>query len=105
MSTITKDERNGTGSGLGSLLLERLSVDYGIKSKLTFTIYPSPQVLTAFVELYSSAIFVHFDNIQIDVYKMNLDRFLIKVSQLIPSEIYLGSSCIHLFGCCQNGQK
>ncbi|CAN4110249.1 unnamed protein product [Withania somnifera] len=33
----------GTGSGLGSLLLERLSVDYGKKSKLGFTIYPSPQ--------------------------------------------------------------
>lgn len=36
----------GTGSGLGSLLLERLSVDYGKKSKLGFTIYPSPQVHT-----------------------------------------------------------
>lgn len=35
----------GTGSGLGSLLLERLSVDYGKKSKLGFTIFPSPQVL------------------------------------------------------------
>ncbi|AQK95810.1 hypothetical protein ZEAMMB73_Zm00001d011129 [Zea mays] len=34
----------GTGSGLGSLLLERLSVDYGRKSKLGFTIYPSPQI-------------------------------------------------------------
>ena len=34
----------GTGSGLGSLLLERLSVDYGKKSKLDFCIYPSPQV-------------------------------------------------------------
>ena len=33
----------GTGSGLGSLLLERLSVDYGKKSKLGFTVYPSPQ--------------------------------------------------------------
>jgi hypothetical protein len=37
----------GTGSGLGSLLLERLSVDYGKKSKLGFTIYPSPQVCTS----------------------------------------------------------
>jgi len=34
----------GTGSGFGSLLLERLSVDYGKKSKLDFTVYPSPQV-------------------------------------------------------------
>lgn len=37
----------GTGSGLGSLLLERLSVDYGKKSKLGFTVYPSPQVRAA----------------------------------------------------------
>ena len=34
----------GTGSGLGSLLLERLSVDYGKKSKLGCTITPRPQV-------------------------------------------------------------
>ncbi|RZC79842.1 hypothetical protein C5167_042418 [Papaver somniferum] len=39
----------GTGSGLGSLLLERLSVDYGKKSKLGFTVYPSPQVSTSVV--------------------------------------------------------
>ncbi|KAL3688837.1 hypothetical protein R1sor_015146 [Riccia sorocarpa] len=32
----------GTGSGLGSLLLERASVDYVQKSKLGFTVYPSP---------------------------------------------------------------
>jgi len=34
----------GTGSGFTSLLMERLSVDYGKKSKLEFSIYPSPQV-------------------------------------------------------------
>jgi hypothetical protein len=34
----------GTGSGFASLLLERLSVDYGKKSKLGFSIYPAPQV-------------------------------------------------------------
>ena len=46
----------GTGSGLGALLLERLSVDYGRKSKLTFTIYPSPQVSTAVVEPYNTVL-------------------------------------------------
>lgn len=52
----------GTGSGLGSLLLERLSVDYGKKSKLGFTIYPSPQVhrqscfSKALIHLFSMAI-------------------------------------------------
>ena len=35
----------GTGSGFTSLLMERLSVDYGKKSKLEFAIYPAPQVL------------------------------------------------------------
>ena len=34
----------GSGSGFGSLLMERLSIEYGKKSKLSFSIYPSPQV-------------------------------------------------------------
>ncbi|KAL2621704.1 hypothetical protein R1flu_001909 [Riccia fluitans] len=49
----------GTGSGLGSLLLERLSVDYGKKSKLGFTVFPSPQVSTAVVEPYNSVLSTH----------------------------------------------
>jgi len=36
----------GTGSGFTSLLMERLSVDYGKKSKLEFSVYPAPQVGT-----------------------------------------------------------
>ena len=31
----------GTGAGFGALLLERLSVDYGRKSKIEFAVYPS----------------------------------------------------------------
>ncbi|KAG0429375.1 hypothetical protein HPB47_023690 [Ixodes persulcatus] len=42
----------GTGSGFTSLLMERLSVDYGKKSKLEFSIYPAPQVHTANVRLH-----------------------------------------------------
>eukprot|EP00752_Nemacystus_decipiens_P005915 g5346.t1 len=49
----------GTGSGLGSLLLERLSVDYGRKSKLSFAITPAPQVATAVVEPYNSVLSTH----------------------------------------------
>jgi len=49
----------GTGSGFGSLLLERLSVDYGKKSKLDFCIYPSPQVSTSVVEPYNSVLSTH----------------------------------------------
>uniref|UniRef100_A0A8C0I654 Tubulin alpha chain n=1 Tax=Balaenoptera musculus TaxID=9771 RepID=A0A8C0I654_BALMU len=49
----------GTGSGFTSLLMERLSVDYGKKSKLEFSIYPAPQVSTAVVEPYSSILTAH----------------------------------------------
>jgi len=49
----------GTGSGCASLLLEKLSVDYGKKSKLDFCIYPSPQVSTAVVEPYNSVLSTH----------------------------------------------
>merc|ERR1712166_1628470 len=49
----------GTGSGLGCLMLERLSVDYGKKSKLSFTIWSCPQVATAVVEPYNTVLCVH----------------------------------------------
>ncbi|KAH9303539.1 hypothetical protein KI387_043901 [Taxus chinensis] len=51
--------RGGTGSGLGSVLLEKISVDYGKKSKLGFTVYPSPQVSTFVVEPYNSVLSNH----------------------------------------------
>merc|ERR1711906_10099 len=43
----------------GCLMLERLSVDYGKKSKLSFTIWPCPQVSTAVVEPYNCVLAVH----------------------------------------------
>merc|ERR1711892_652772 len=49
----------GTGSGFASLLMERLSVDYGKKSKLEFAIYPAPQVATAVVEPYNAILTTH----------------------------------------------
>merc|ERR1719453_2501563 len=49
----------GTGSGLGCLMLERLSVDYGKKSKLSFTVWACPQVATAVVEPYNTVLCVH----------------------------------------------
>ena len=49
----------GTGSGFASLLMERLSVDYGKKSKLEFSIYPAPQVATAVVEPYNAILTTH----------------------------------------------
>jgi len=49
----------GTGSGFTSLLMERLSVDFGKKSKLEFAVYPAPQVSTAVVEPYNSLLTTH----------------------------------------------
>ncbi|RNA03577.1 tubulin alpha-1A chain-like [Brachionus plicatilis] len=49
----------GTGSGFTSLLMERLSVDYGKKSKLEFAVYPAPQISTAVVEPYNSVLTTH----------------------------------------------
>lgn len=49
----------GTGAGFGSLLLERLAVDYGKKTKLEINIYPSPQISTAIVEPYNSILTTH----------------------------------------------
>ena len=49
----------GTGSGFTSLLMERLSVDYGKKSKLEFAVYPAPQISTAVVEPYNSILTTH----------------------------------------------
>ncbi|KAF7798888.1 hypothetical protein EIP86_010116 [Pleurotus ostreatoroseus] len=49
----------GTGSGFGALLLERLSVDYGKKSKLEFCVYPAPQLSSSIVEPYNSVLTTH----------------------------------------------
>uniref|UniRef100_A0A914Q4J4 Tubulin alpha chain n=1 Tax=Panagrolaimus davidi TaxID=227884 RepID=A0A914Q4J4_9BILA len=49
----------GTGSGFTALLMERLSIDYGKKSKLAFCIYPAPQISTAVVEPYNSILTTH----------------------------------------------
>merc|ERR1711908_34709 len=64
----------GTGPGLGALLLERLSVDYGKKSKLGFCIYPSPQVSTAVVEPYNATLATHslLEHIDVAEFQTNL---------------------------------
>jgi len=49
----------GTGSGFTSLLLERLSSDYGKKSKLDFIVWPSPQLSGAVVEPYNAILATH----------------------------------------------
>src|SRR5689334_3773185 len=49
----------GTGSGFGSLLLERLSAEYTKKPKLDFCVYPSPEVSSSVVEPYNSVLSTH----------------------------------------------
>lgn len=49
----------GTGSGLGALILERISTDYGKKSKLEFSIYPAPSLASSVVEPYNSVLTTH----------------------------------------------
>lgn len=52
----------GTGSGFTSLLMERLSVDYGKKSKLEFSIYPAPQVI---IQLYFMVLIIRINFLNI----------------------------------------
>jgi len=49
----------GTGSGFSALLLERLSIDYGKKSKLEFAVYPSPTMSNSVVEPYNTVLTTH----------------------------------------------
>jgi len=56
---ISHSVGGGTGSGFGSLLLERLSVEYAKTSKLDFCIYPSPNLSTSVVEPYNSILATH----------------------------------------------
>jgi tubulin alpha len=49
----------GTGSGFGALLLERISADYGKKSKLELCVYPAPQLSSSVVEPYNSVLTTH----------------------------------------------
>ena len=49
----------GTGSGFTSLLLNRLSAEYGKHSKLDFVIWPSPQLAGAVVEPYNAILSTH----------------------------------------------
>lgn len=49
----------GTGSGFVSLIMDFLTNEYAKKSKLQFSLYPSPTVSTAVVEPYNSVLCSH----------------------------------------------
>jgi len=46
----------GTGSGFGTLMLERLSEEFAKKAKLEFAVYPGPQNSTSVVEPYNTVL-------------------------------------------------
>lgn len=50
----------GTGSGFTTLLMERLTVEYGKKSKVQFAIYPTNQLSTAITEPYNAVLSTHY---------------------------------------------
>ena len=49
----------GTGSGFGTLLMERLSMEYAKKDKINYLIYSSPQYLNSVVEPYNTVLSTH----------------------------------------------
>jgi tubulin alpha len=57
----------GTGSGFTTLLLDHLSRDYAKKSKLGFTVFPSPQISTSVVEPYNAILASHASLELVDV--------------------------------------
>lgn len=56
---ITHSVSGGTGSGFTSLLLERVTAEFGKKPKLDFCIYPSPKLATSVVEPYNTVMSTH----------------------------------------------
>eukprot|EP00493_Phyllostaurus_siculus_P024171 UN24508 len=57
----------GTGSGLGGLILERLTADYNKVSKIGFEIFPSPTISTSIVSPYNTMFASHLLCDYIDV--------------------------------------
>eukprot|EP01084_Bolivina_argentea_P047153 86871_1 len=59
----------GTGSGLGALILERLSVDYPKKTKIGFEVYPSHTMSSCVVQPYNALLSTQslLEHIQVSV--------------------------------------
>eukprot|EP01084_Bolivina_argentea_P020820 38678_1 len=64
---INRSVGGGTGSGLGSLILEQISVNYRKKLKIGFEIYPSPTISTCVIEPYNALLATHYSLDHIDI--------------------------------------
>ncbi|MES1907254.1 MAG: Tubulin beta-6 chain [Cercozoa sp. M6MM] len=49
----------GTGSGMGTLLIQRLREEYPDRMMLTFSVFPSPKVSNVVVEPYNATLSIH----------------------------------------------
>jgi tubulin alpha len=49
----------GSGSGISCLLLDKLQQDFGKKTKMSFSLMPSPQISTSVVEPYNAVLALH----------------------------------------------
>lgn len=81
----------GTGSGFGALILERLSTDYGKKSKLEFSVYPAPTLANSVVEPYNSVLTTHTTLEHSDC------SFMVCLGACIHANCLLTSSLFFLF--------
>ncbi|VDP93460.1 unnamed protein product [Echinostoma caproni] len=104
----------GTGSGFTALLMERLASDYGKKSKLEFSVYPSPRVSSSVVEPYNAVFNTHttlelsdcafmVDNEALyDVCRRNLDVYrptFTNINRLIAQVISSLTAALRFDGC------
>ena len=49
----------GTGSGLGSMLLEKVNLDYAKKTKLDFILFPAKDISVSITEPYNTVLGIH----------------------------------------------
>merc|ERR1719321_1642879 len=77
----------GTGSGLGALILERLSVDYGRKCKLNFVITPAPAIASGVVEPYNSVLSTHTPLELESPSYLNLNRVIAQVTSSLTASL------------------
>ncbi|KAK7097014.1 tubulin alpha-1B chain-like [Littorina saxatilis] len=104
----------GTGSGFCSLLMERLTNDYGKRTKMEFCIYPAPQISPVIVEPYNAVLNTHstlehsdcaflFDNEAcFDICRRNLDierPTYTNINRLIAQVVSAITASLRFDGC------
>ena len=69
----------GTGSGCAERLAENLSIEYGKKTKMSYTVWSSPKLSTCVVEDYNTALSINFLIEHLDAITMLDNEQLYKV--------------------------